>query len=232
MHGFCKFAGMHRLSRYTAYTISLVFHPLLIILYMLLVFILVNPYLFPYRGGREFGTIVLIVFFTAVAIPLVAILLMYSTGLIKSLDMKERSDRIGPLMCTSIAYLWLFLNIKTHNAIPSLFSGFVLGAIIALFLAFFINNFSKISLHAVALGGFFFAFLHLILSYGRPYTVFNFGPEQLLSIHNVLLLVICITIIGAVLSSRLYLKAHSIQDVGGGFLVGMIAQVFAHIFFI
>jgi membrane-associated phospholipid phosphatase len=163
---------------------------------------------------------------------MVAILLMYSTGLIKSLELRERSDRIGPLMCTSIAYIWLFLNIKTHNTIPLVFSNFVLGAIIAMFLAFFINNFSKISLHAVALGGFFFAFLYLIYSYGRPYTHISIGSDTVFTVHNIILLASIMIAIGAVLTSRLYLKAHNVQDVFGGFVVGLISQVLAAIFFL
>ena len=221
---------MTKAGKYIANVVSTVFHPMLIIMYMLMCFLLVNPYLFPYRNGREFGAIVIIVFFTAVAIPFVAILLMYSTGLIKTLSMKERTDRIGPLICTSIAYLWLFLNIRTHNAIPPIFSSFVLGAIIALFLAFFINNFSKISLHALALGGFFFAFLNLILAYGRPYTMISVG-ELSYSIHNILFLAIVVFIIGAVLTSRLYLKAHRVEDIWGGFLVGVFSQIISVFYF-
>lgn len=201
------------------------------VIYMLLTFAMVNPYLFPYRNGREFGTILLIVFFTAVAIPLVAIMLMYSTGLIKSVHLKERTDRIGPLMATSIAYLWLFLNIKTHNAIPLAFSAFILGAIISLFIVFFINNFSKISLHAVGVGGFLIAFIHLISTYGRPYTSLMIGADKFVSVHNVVLLCLVIIITGAVMTSRLYLKAHHPQDVIGGFLVGVVSQLAALFFF-
>jgi hypothetical protein len=225
-------AQMTRTGKFIANALSTVFHPLLIVIYMLMSFLAVNPYLFPYRNGREFGAIFLIVFFTAVAIPLVAILLMYSTGLIKSLDMKEKTDRIGPLITTSIAYLWLFLNIKTHNAIPPIFSSFVLGAIISLFLAFFINNFSKISLHALGLGGFLFAFLNLILAYGRPYTTINLGTETSYAIHNIVLLSVVILIIGAVLSSRLFLKAHRPEDIWGGLLIGVFSQIISIFFFL
>ncbi len=223
---------MKQISNIVAHFLSVVFHPLLMVLYMLFTYAIINPYLFPYRNGTEFGTIILIVFFTAVAIPLIAILLMYSTGLIQSIQLKERTERIGPMMATSIAYLWLFLNIKTHNAIPLVFSCFVLGSIIALFMAFFINNFSKISLHAVGLGGFFIAFLHLIYGYGRPYTHFNLGAEQVLSVHNILLLCLVVLISGAVLTSRLYLKAHKLEDVFGGFIVGVVAQLAAQFFFL
>ena len=98
-----------------AQLLSVVFQPLFIYYYMFLfLFIAINPYLFPYRNGREFGSIVLIVFFTSVVIPGITILMMYGTGLIKSINLQERTERIGPIIATSVAYLWLYLNIRTH----------------------------------------------------------------------------------------------------------------------
>ena len=150
---------------------------------------------------------------------------MYGTGLITSIKMEEKTERIGPLIVTSISYLWLFLNIRTHNAFPSVFSAFVLGAVISLFIAFFINNFSKISLHAVGLGGLLMSVFHLSLSNGRAYSVIKLFGDMSLSIHNLLLLSLIIIVIGAVLSSRLLLKAHRLQDVTGGLIVGIIGQL-------
>ncbi len=171
------------------------------------------------------------VLFTAVVIPGIAILLMYGIGLIKSISLQERTDRIGPLMITTVAYLWLFLNIRTHNAIPGLFSAFVLGALISLIISFFINNFQKISLHAVGMGGFMIALFHFLLTNGRPYTTIDISDSYILTIHSVVFMVSLIILLGAVLSSRLYLRAHNLQDVFGGVMVGVIGQLLSLIFF-
>jgi membrane-associated phospholipid phosphatase len=187
--------------------------------------------LFPYRQGKEFGAIVLVVLFTSVLIPGIAILLMYGIGLINSLRLKERTERIGPLMVTSIAYLWLFLNIRTHNAIPRLFSLFVLGALISLSITFFINNFQKISLHAVGMGGLLIAVFNVLISNGRAYTYINIMDSHILTVHNIVFMLSIVIILGAVLSSRLYLRAHNLQDVFGGVLVGVVGQVIAFILF-
>jgi len=148
-------------------------------------------------------------------------------GLIESLEMKEKTERIGPLIVTSIAYLWIFLNIRTHDGLPQVFTAFVLGAIIALFVAFFINNFTKISLHAVGLGGLLMATINVMTMSERAYANFSIGNLISFSIHNLFLLALIFMIVGAVLSSRLYLKAHQLQDVAGGLLVGVLGQLIA-----
>ena len=211
--------------------LSILFHPLFIVLYVLYLFIIINPYLFPYRQGREFGAILLVVLFTAVVIPGIAILLMYGIGLINSLRLNERTERIGPLMVTSVAYLWLFLNIRTHNAIPGLFSAFVLGALISLGIAFFINNFQKISLHAVGMGGFFIAIFNILITNGKTYTSINISDSYTLTIHSIVFMISILILLGAVLSSRLYLRAHQLQDVFGGLMVGIVGQLLALIIF-
>jgi len=130
-------------------------------------------------------------------------------------------------MVTSVAYLWLFLNIRTHNAVPGLFSAFVLGALIALGIAFFINNFKKISLHAVGMGGLFIAVFNIIITNGRAYTSIPIYDNYSITIHSIFLMTIIMVVIGAVLTSRLYLRAHTIQDVSGGILVGIVGQLIA-----
>jgi len=55
---------------------------------------------------------------------------------------------------------------------------------------------------------------------------------MILSVHNLLMLAILTIVIGAVLSSRLYLKAHRPEDVFGGFIVGLISQLAAFMFFL
>lgn len=144
---------MASIGKYSAYFFSILGHPMIMVMYMLFIYLKVNPYLFPYSNGRDLSTLILIIFFTSVLIPFIAILLMLGVGFIQSLEMKDSKERIGPLIVTAISYLWLYLNVRTHNAIPIPYANFILGALIALFIAFFINNFSKISLHGVGMGG-------------------------------------------------------------------------------
>lgn len=202
---------------------------MLIVMYVLFLYLKVNPYLFPYSEGKELGTLTLIIFFTSVLIPAIAILLMLGVGFIKSLEMKDKTERVGPLIVVAICYIWLYLNIRTHNAIPIPYANFILGSVIALFMAFFINNFSKISLHGVGIGGLLMATVHLISTYGK-------GSIQLsalgsnFQVHNILILAFCLLLAGLILSSRLYLNAHTNEEIAGGCTVGVLGQLIVILF--
>ena len=203
---------------------------MLMVMYVLLLYLKVNPYLFPYSQGKELGTLSLIIFFTSVLIPAIAILLMLGVGFIKSLEMRNRTERVGPLIVIAICYIWLYLNIRTHNAIPIPYANFILGSVISLFLAFFINNFSKISLHGVGIGGLIMATLHLISSYGKRHIQLSLLGANF-QMHNILIIALCLFLGGMILSSRLYLKAHTNEEIAGGCMVGVLGQVVVILFF-
>lgn len=219
---------MNPVLRFGAYVLSVISHPLLMLMYGLLVLMVMNPYLFPSNDALQLG-LVLRVFLYGVMFPTFSILLMLGIGLIQSIHMPNKTDRIGPLIVTCVVYLWLYLNIRTHSAVPIPFAVFVLGGLLSLFLAFFINNFSKISLHGVGMGGFLLFFLSSLVSEGTEYLNMTIGDLHL-SVHSILFLCFLLSFIGMALSSRIYLKAHNNEDVIGGFLVGIIGQLLAMLF--
>ena len=202
-------------------------HPLFMIFYMFFLYRVVNPYLFPHANEKNMGLLSLVIIFTSIVIPVIGILLMKGVGFVSSLEMKDRKERIGPLMITGVFYIWLYLNIRTHSAIPVSYATFVLGALISLALAFFINNFSKISLHGVGLGGFLGGTLYLFLAEGREYLTVRM-TDSLIMVHYLPLLILLILTVGMILSSRLYLRAHVNRDIMGGFVVGLLGQMVAY----
>jgi membrane-associated phospholipid phosphatase len=210
-----------------AYVVSLIFHPLLIVTYITVLLLLINPYAFGVPSIADRGEMLLAVFFSSFFIPALAVVLLRLVGFIDSLELKDKQDRIGPYVITSIFYLWLFINLKNGENIPPIFVSFLLGTVIGLFLAFFINIFSKISAHAVGMGG-------LIAMVVITMVLFNYGPMQvrapwlgLLEVELTTILMISILATGMVGTSRLILKAHTLQDLYGGFLIGFMAQFIA-----
>jgi len=188
---------------------------------------LVNPYLFSLQDAQNKVLVLFSIISLSVGFPLVVVALFKMIGFIESFEMQERTERIGPMIATSIFYLWLFLNVKDNPVFPKAYSIMVLGATIGLFVAFFINNFSKISLHGVGVGGLVTDVFLIRFKFSYNYLIvenLSIGNYQ---IHLNLLLYASLIIAGLVCSSRLYLNAHKRNDLYGGFLVGVLSQIIA-----
>ncbi len=209
--------------------LSIIAHPLLMLTYMLLLLLLVNPYLFGVNsiGDLESKKLILSVFFTSFLLPAIAIFLMYKLELISSLDMRDKQDRIGPFIVTGIFYLWVFQNVLRNNDMPTAFLIAVLGATMGLFLCFLINLFFKISLHATGIGGFIGIVLITmwLYSYGTFDMWLPFLGSCSISINLVLMLSLLIG--GMIGSARLGLGAHSSKELYAGFALGLLCQFIA-----
>jgi membrane-associated phospholipid phosphatase len=198
--------------------ISAVFHPLFLLIYAFILLSWSNSYLF---GESDFTKVfknknntLLLIWLTifSVIVPMLTILMMKALGLIKDFVLSEKTDRIGPFIIIGLLYIVIFMNLNNNTSIPGEMRVFSLGATIALFTAFLINLFSKISLHAVGMGGFM---VMVILIMARSYA----GNEYIL--------VLTLIFSGMVGSSRLILGAHEPIDIYGGFFVGFISQFIA-----
>ena len=203
--------------KYIARFVSYVFHPLFGLTYALLLVMWVNPYGF---GSSTFqdtlevnDVLVLQIFITTALLPGFAALMMKMLGLIDSLEMKDKQERIGPYMATVVFYIWIYMTIRSNPNLPLEYKTFVLGASIALALAFFINLFTKISMHTTAMGGILgFAVIGLFI-YAFPNFV---GLTQIILLTA-----------GVVGTARLLLDAHEPNDVYAGYAVGFLAQFVA-----
>ncbi|MCB0594031.1 MAG: hypothetical protein H6557_17060 [Lewinellaceae bacterium] len=214
--------------RLLAQVVSFIFHPLLIVTYMLVLLLLVNPYLFGVSsiGDSASKLLILQIFLSTFFIPGVAVSMLRFTGMISSFEMKDKQERIGPYIITGVFYLWMFRNFLTNPSIPTAFTSFLLGATIGLFFAFFINIFSKISAHAVGVGGLLgmVVITMLLFSYDT-FTILSARGTLEVSMSTVLL--ITIVIAGLVGTARMALEAHEPMDLYGGYLVGFASQFMA-----
>lgn len=213
--------------RIPAQIISILFHPLLIIIYLLMVLITLNPYLFVLNDLQEKTTFFVYTFVNTLIIPIISIFIMKFLGMIKSLEMETNKERIGPLIVIGSLYLWMVINFKGNQIVPDIFSSIVLGSVIGIFVAFFFNSFTKISLHMVGMGGMVIALVLLKFQMEQGAILFNvfdwFGV--MLSID--LLIFLGILVAGITGTARLYLKAHNSAQVYQGFLIGSLAQLLA-----
>lgn len=186
--------------------VSMLFHPLLIPTYALLIlvnikthFTLVLPENFRYLT-------VLFVFLTSFVLPLLIMLILLKFGKIKSLEMVTRQERVLPLFIVAIFFYLTYYLLKQgpHFVI---FNIFMLGATLLVILSLLINYITKISIHMVALGGLFGTFIGFALA---------------LSLDLRALLSIIVLVAGITGFSRLQLKAHNSGQIYVGFLLGTI----------
>jgi len=188
-----------------------------------------NPYIFSIEDPKDKVVIIALITMLTVGFPLLAIFLIRFLGLNKDLNMDSRQERIVPLIITAMFYLWLFINIKNHTYVPLLFTSFVLGATISIFISFFINNFSKISLHTVGMGGLVCILILLQVNFNYSDFILNLGPLGMYNVHLGLLIIIGVLIAGSVGAARLYLTDHSMTDIYGGYFVGVFSQIISYI---
>lgn len=207
--------------------ISIVFHPLFILMYMLGLTMLINPYIFQLTGHKAKGLLFIAIFFTSVLLPLVGILMMRFLGFMSTLQMKNPLERIGPFIITGVCYIWLYLNIRENNTVPLAYNMFVLGATISLFIAFFVNNFDKVSLHAAGMSGMLMGFFIISILFGQGVILLNLGFIGKYQVQLVFISLLLILLTGLVCTSRLYLQAHDLREVAGGLIIGILGQVIA-----
>ncbi|MBK8490119.1 MAG: hypothetical protein IPL49_04215 [Saprospirales bacterium] len=210
-----------------AKVVSFFFHPLLMLTYMTVLLLIIQPFWFGVHQVSDKIPLLLAVFFSSFVIPGIAVLMMRFLGLVESMELRDKKERIGPYIVTAIFYLWLYINFRNDPSMPPPFSSFVLGTVIGLFLAFFINIFSKISAHAVGMGG-LLGMVIILLGMGSFDPVFiPLGTWGSIQTTLGTLLLVFILIAGLVGTSRLLLKAHEAMDLYGGYMVGLAAQFLA-----
>jgi len=204
--------------------ISWLFHPLLMLTYMIALLMITNPYSFGVNrvGEGRSGLLLIYVFLQASLIPGILISMMHTLGLTPNLNLEDRTSRIIPFIATGMLYMWLYINISHLPDVPIAFQSAILGTIIALFTAFILNIFSKINLHTVGMGSLVGMILVTILLFN--YSSFQFG-NTMYSMYGVLF--IAIALAGLVGSARVILKNPTPKDLYGGYLVGFATQLIA-----
>ena len=209
------------MPRFFAHIFSTLGHPMLLLTYAMLLLMAINPFAFGVHdlGDKPALLLLLYVFTTSALIPGIGIAVMKPLGFIKNLESPDRMERIGPYIITGVFYMWVYKNLGSGGQVPPLYLICVLGATIALFGAFLINIFTKISAHATGMGG--LVGMVLLTAWVWPesslqFTLFGTGVQLSLIAATALIIIFA----GFVGSARLTLKAHVPMDLWQGYAVG------------
>jgi len=190
--------------------------------------LVMNPYLIQIQDDKVRVTFFVYSLMSLVVMPIIAIAILKQVKIISSFDMTSRMERIGPLIIVGILYIWMYINYKNTSSVPVMFSVFLLGSVFSVFTSFFINNFTKISLHTVGMGGFVAALFIIKFNLHYESLKLDIGDFGALQINTYFILLVIIIIAGLVGTIRLFLKSHTKDQVYFGYLVGFLSQIFAY----
>ena len=186
--------------------VSFVLHPIFIPMYGVLCYFFLSPRYFLPVNIKFMVYYVLIL---AIIIPFLVVFLFRLLKIISSLDMKNIKGRLYFSIIMAGDYYIIFKKVSAYHQYIELIP-FFLGIFLSIATLVLFNYFNKKpSIHAMAMGGITAFFI--IWSY---YTKIN-----ILFFLSGLIVVSSISI-----AARLYLKAHSSQEVATGLVVGILMQ--------
>ena len=198
------------MSKFLSNITSYLFHPLLMpsILFGVLIFYI--PEALQPMSGKIMFYVLILIFITTFIIPAFSLIGLKSSGTISGFRLIRRRERILPFTLITIFYgitTFLFYSkIQVNNLLMSIF----VGATIAVALLTLITIFMKISVHSMGAG----CMVGYIFGFNRFYP----------GIDMIIVLTIVVLFSGAILSSRLYLKAHTPKEVYAGFILGLLVS--------
>jgi len=183
---------------------SILFHPLLIP--TIGFFLLFNSgFYFAVLPWNVKKFILLVVFLSTCALPAISILLL-SLNPKFDLNMVKNTDRVLPIMLSSIFYYSGYLVLQRLPIFP-IFNFFLIASILVQIVLLIISLKWKISEHSAAIGGLVGGF---------------FGLSFRLQENPFLILISLVLVAGMVGTSRLILEKHTNAQVYAGFLLGFL----------
>lgn len=210
-----------------AQVISWIFNPLLMPLYGLLMVmyfpsdhITYNPYCMYYLPAENKMSILYIFLLFGFAAPGLSFYLLQRRNIIQSIEMESRKERRIPIIimfayCLMLYILLVYLS-NGSTLLPKYIYALPLSGTVVTFIFFFLNQWKKISIHSAAAGilvGFIFAYI--------------LGHYE----YTLAMLATAFIISGLVMSARLFLEKHSMQETIIGWSIGAIVTFLVNYFY-
>ena len=193
--------------RVLALVFTIVFQPLLMpaLVFGLVLFAVPEATSLP----EEFKTqIFYLIVLSTLLIPMITIIGLRLSGMVKSLHLPKKQDRLVPFLITCIYFVMTtYFLFQKSELDPILWKGMAVISFSVIALTI-VTLFWKMSAHMTGLGG----LMGVILLMGKLFPTFN----------ELYPLLLTIVLSGAVASSRLYLDAHRPLEVYAGFLSGFL----------
>jgi hypothetical protein len=191
---------------------SYVFHPLFIPAYVIAYLIYMHPYAFSSLQEKQKGMKMISFSVITVFFPALTVFLLWRLKFADSIFLRTQKERIIPYVATITYFFWAWYVSKNQLENPPALVFFCLGLFICASVALMANNYFKISMHGLGVGGGMAFFILLawvtIEPMGLPVSIAT-------------------AIAGIVCTSRLLISDHHPAEVYWGLIVGVLSQYIA-----
>lgn len=198
-----------------AKVVSYLFHPLFVPTYIFLLLMLLVPYEFAGITPWQLKLRLFSVFWLTAFFPAFAVFLLWRLKFSESIFLRTQKERIIPYIITMFFYWWMHYLSRNFSDQPAVLKFFYTGIFMATAAGLILNNYYKISLHGMGMGGASMAIVLFAFYYHQPMG---------LVIAGALLLT------GIVATSRFLISDHTQKEVYMGLLVGGLCQAVAYFF--
>lgn len=206
-----------KLVQYLAHLFSYVFHPLFVPTYFFLYLMQVLPFEFVGITDWQLKMRLFSVAWLTAFFPAFAVFLLWRLKLSDSIFLRTQKERIIPYVVTMFFYWWMYYLSRNFTDQPIVLKFFYLGIFVASAIGMTVNNFMKVSLHAMGIAGFTTAIILVSLFY---------------SVNNVSWVPLSVLIAALVISARLVVSDHTKKELIVGLFIGIFTQIAAYLWVI
>lgn len=196
----------------TAKIISVFFHPLFVGVMMAAYLIYIHPIYFVGYSGKDRMLKLLTVINNNVFFPIVVVVLLRALGFNSSILLNNSKERIVPYIASITFFFWTYYVFRNQPETPRVLVYMCRGMFFASSGALLLNNYYKISMHGIGVGG----LLGLM-------TVTVFDGTAISMIPMTFSLIVA----GCVVTARKIASDHHWFDIITGLVLGFLCQAIA-----
>ena len=200
--------------KYIAHLLSYVFHPLFIPTYFFLYLMQVLPFEFVGITDWQLKMRLFSVAWLTAFFPAFAVFLLWRLKLSDSIFLRTQKERIIPYVITMFFYWWMYYLSRNFTDQPIALKFFYLGIFVASAIGMTVNNFMKVSLHAMGIAGISTSIILVSIFY---------------PITNAIWVPLAIVLTALVVSARLVVSDHSKKELVVGLFIGVFTQLAAYL---
>jgi hypothetical protein len=192
--------------------VSFLLHPLFVGVLMMYYITYLHPTLFiaVSEKGKFYKFLTFVV--NNMMFPVLVVLLLKGLGFAKSIQLGTQKERIIPYVASIIFFFNSYNTFRNQPDSPEILTDMCQGIFLAVCLSLVLNNFSKISMHAIGMGG-MLGLAMVIIFTGQANTGWPLTAAILLT--------------GLVCTARLIVSDHTKEDLILGLIIGVGTQLFS-----